>query len=246
MYQGQKVSVVMPAYNEADGIEQTVKGFLGHPWVDEVVVADNNSTDGTGELARKAGALVVPEKRQGYGFACKTALENASGQLVVLTESDDSFYADDLKILFAYIDHFDMVKGARSNRYMIEEGADWTFPLMFGNWIVAKYMQLLYFGLSFMEDMNQREVGGTFRVIKRGALKTILPHVNEGKSAFLPEITTLALRKNLRIIEVPVRYRRRLGESKITGNRIRATILALRMSIIITKNRFRRLKADIV
>jgi hypothetical protein len=134
-----------------------------------------------------------------------------------------------------------MVKGARSNRHLIDEGADWTLPLMLGNWLVAKYMQVLYFGLNALEDINQREVGGTYRVIRREALDKIRPHFSEGQSAFLPDMTTLAFRKGLKIIEVPIRYRRRLGTSKITGNRIQATLLALRMSIIISRNRFKRL-----
>jgi glycosyltransferase involved in cell wall biosynthesis len=241
MYEGKRVSVVMPAYDEGDGIGATVEGFLRHPWVDEVIVVDNNSSDNTAELAVAAGARVIREPRQGYGYACRTALANATGDLIVLTESDDSFYADDMRILFSYIDHFDMVKGARSNRHLIEEGADWTFPLMLGNWLVAKYMQVLYFGVNAVEDINQREVGGTFRVIRREALNLIQPHFSEGKSAFLPDMTTLAIRKGLRILEVPVRYRRRVGISKITGNRFRAALLALRMSLIITRNRFRNL-----
>jgi glycosyltransferase involved in cell wall biosynthesis len=231
----------MPAFNEAEGIATTVREFIAHPWVDEVIVADNNSSDGTAQHAIAAGAKVVKEPRQGYGYACRTALSNATGELIVLTESDNSFYAGDLQILFAYIDHFDMVKGARSNRHLIQEGADWTFPMMLGNWLVAKYMQLLYLGINALEDVNQREVGGTYRVIRREALNRIMPDLSEGKSAFLPEMTTLALRRGLKIIEVPIRYRRRLGTSKITGNRFKAVLLALRMSAIISRNRFRRL-----
>jgi glycosyltransferase involved in cell wall biosynthesis len=241
VYESKRVSVVMPAFNEAEGVAATVEEFIAHPWVDEVIVADNNSSDGTAQHASAAGAKVVKESRQGYGYACRTALANATGELIVLTESDNSFYAGDLKILFAYIDHFDMVKGARSNRHLIDEGADWSFPLMIGNWLVAKYMQVLYFGLNALEDINQREVGGTYRVIRREALQSILPLVSEGKSAFLPDMTTIAIRKGLRIIEVPVRYRRRLGTSKITGSRIKAALLALRMSAIISRNRFKRL-----
>jgi glycosyltransferase involved in cell wall biosynthesis len=241
VYGEKQVSVVMPAYNEAEGIGDTVREFISHPWVDEVVVVDNNSSDETAQRAIAAGAKVVLEPHQGYGYACRTALANGTGDLIVLTESDNSFYPDDLKILLAYIDHFDMVKGARSNRHLIEEGADWSFLLMFGNWLVAKYMQVLYFGLNALEDINQREVGGTYRVIRREALDSILPYLSEGQSAFLPDMTTIAIRKRLKILEVPIRYRRRLGTSKITGNRIRAMLLALRMGIIISRNRFKRL-----
>jgi len=242
MFEGKKVSVVMPAFNESAGIYETVKGFLENPLVDEVVVADNNSTDDTAEKARRAGARVVSEKKQGYGYACRKAMSSAEGDLIVLTEADNSFFPEDLKILFAYIPYFDMVKGARSNRCLIQEGADWTFGLMLGNYLVAKYMQMLYLGLRFMDNINQREVGGTYRVIKKEAFQKILPYITEGKSAFLPDMTTIALRKKLKVIELPVRYRRRLGISKITGNRWRAALLALRMIFIITKNRFKKLK----
>lgn len=231
----------MPAYNESEGIVRTVDGFMSHPYVDEVLVADNNSTDDTTKKAAQAGARVVHESRQGYGHACRAALAAATGDLIVLTESDDSFCPEDLQILFAYIPYFDMVKGARSNRHMIEEGADWTFSLMFGNWCVAKYMQFLYFGFGFMDNLSQREVGGTFRVIKRESLDKIIPYISEGQSAFLPDMTTLLLRKKMKVIEVPIHYRRRLGESKITGNRVRAVLLAIRMMRVITVNRFKRM-----
>ncbi len=241
MFQNKRVSVVMPAYNEKEGISETIKGFKTHPFVDEVIVADNNSTDSTAHLAKEAGAKVVFEKRQGYGFACKTALAHATGDLIVLTESDNSFFPDDMELLFAYIPFFDIVKGARSNRNLISSDADWTFSLMIGNWLVAKYMQLLYLGIKSFEDMSMREVGGTFRVIKREALKKILPYTSEGQGAYLPDMVTIALQKKLKIIEIPVRYRGRLGVSKITGNRFRAFLLSIRMMLIITKNRFKKL-----
>lgn len=241
MFNKQMVSVVMPAYNEESGILSTVKGYIEHPIVDEVVVVDNNSDDKTAQKAAMAGARVVVEKRQGYGFACRKALENAKGEFIVLTEADNSFYADDLSLLFSYIPYFDMVKGARSNCNLISSDADWTFPLMFGNWAVAKYMQILYFGKDSIENMQMREMGGTFRVMTRQALNTVWPYLNEGQSAFLAELTSVALRKKLKILEIPVRYKRRLGTSKITGNRWQAAMLALRMIKIITINRFRRL-----
>lgn len=241
MYQNKRVSVVMPAYNEKEGIVETIKGFREHPFVDEVIVADNNSSDDTPVLAERAGAKVVYEKRRGYGFSCRTALAHASGDLIVLTESDNSFYPDDLELLFAYIPHFDIVKGARSNLHLIRSDADWTLGLMAGNWLLAKYMQLLYFGKNYLADMSMREVGGTFRVIKREALDRILPFLSEGKAAFLPDMITIALRKKMKIIEIPVKYRGRLGVSKITGNRLRAVLLAIRMLRIITWNRFRRI-----
>ncbi|MBX7144212.1 MAG: glycosyltransferase family 2 protein [Oligoflexia bacterium] len=240
MFEGQSVSVVMPAYNEECGIEETVRGFISHHYVDEVIVADNNSNDRTAELARAAGALVVSEARPGYGNACITALRAAKGNLVVLTESDCSFYPQDLNLLLAYSPFFDMVKGARSNRNLIVEHADWTFLLMIGNWLVAKCMQALYFGSHAIEESSLREMGGTYRVIRRDALSQILPLLSEGGSAFLADLTSIAIRKKFRILEIPVRYRQRLGTSKITGSRWIALKVAIRMLWIIARNRIRK------
>ena len=231
----------MPAYNEEEGIVETVMGFKAHPFVDEVIVVDNNSADKTAILAKSAGAMVIREKRQGYGFACQTALKHVTGDLIVLTESDNSFFPDDLELLLAYIPYFDIGKGARSNYHLISPDAEWTFGLMFGNWLLAKYMQFLFLVFKSVEDVSMREVGGTFRIITREALNKILPYLTEGKGAFLPDMVTIALRKKLKIIEIPVRYRGRLGVSKITGNRKKAVLLAIRMMWIITKNRFKKL-----
>ncbi|HEV7241788.1 MAG TPA: glycosyltransferase family 2 protein [Thermoanaerobaculia bacterium] len=241
VHKGLSISVVMPAYNESAGVRATVEDFINQPCVDEVIVVDNNSTDGTGEIAAAAGAKVIRELRQGYGFACRAGLAAARGDLVVLTESDNSFYADDLEIMLPYMPYFDIVKGARSNHHLITDDADWTYGLLLGNWFVAKYLQVLYLWKRSVDDASFREVGGTFRIIRREALDVILPLLTEGQSALLPDMVTIALRKNLRLLEIPVRYRRRLGESKITGNRFRAFLLALRMARIITHNRWRSL-----
>jgi glycosyltransferase involved in cell wall biosynthesis len=241
VYRGLKLSVAMPAYNEAGAIQGVVRDYLQHPMVDEVVVGDNNSTDGTGELARAAGARVVEVPQQGYGYACKAALDACVGDLLALTESDGSLMSENLESLLVFSDHFDCVKGARSNRFLVQPGADWDFWLMFANWVMAKYIQVLYLGSASLRDVSMREVGGTQRVMRRSSYEVIEPHISEGASAFLPDTVTLMLRHGMKILEVPIVYRPRIGESKITGNRIRAAKLALRMADIITRNRFRKL-----
>ncbi len=239
MYRGRPVSVAMPAFDEAKAIEACVSDYLASPYVDEVIVGNNNSTDGTGDLAAAAGAKVVEVPRQGYGYACKAALDACAGDFLVLTESDGSLPAENLEKLLAYIDYFDIVKGARSNRFMVTDDADWTFAMMFANWVLAKYMQVLFLGTRMFEDVSMREVGGTQRVMRAETWREISPHVTEGKSAFLPDTVTIALKKRARILEVPIAYRGREGISKITGNRYVAAKLAFRMFVFITRNRFR-------
>jgi glycosyltransferase involved in cell wall biosynthesis len=240
MYKGKRVSVAMPAYNEADAIESVVMDYLSNPYVDEIIVGDNNSVDGTGALAEAAGATVIPVPQQGYGYACRAALDNCTGEYLILTESDGSLPAENIDIFLAYIEHFDVVKGARSNRFLVTSDADWTFILMFANWALAKYMQVLYLGSKMFEDISMREVGGTQRLMLRSSYETIRPFLREGQSAFLPDMVTIMLRRRMKIIEVPIVYQGREGVSKITGNRWTATKLAFRMFAIITINRFRR------
>ena len=113
---GKTVSVVFPAYNEAANIARAVRDFLSVAAVDEVLVVDNNSRDGTGDLARAAGARVVLETRQGYGNALRRGLREATGDYIVLAEPDGTFVAKDVVKLLAYADELDMVMGTRTTR----------------------------------------------------------------------------------------------------------------------------------
>lgn len=212
MFGNKRVSVVFPAYNEEENIRQAIQDFLGTGVVDEVVVVNNNSRDRTVEEASKTDARIVTESKQGYGFALQRGMQEATGDLIILAEPDGTFIGRDVFKLLAYADDFDMVCGTRTTRELIWEGANMGWFLRFGNWAVAKMLQLLYNGPSLSD------CGCTLRLIRREALAEIQDKFTVGKSHFLPEMVILALRHRLRVIEVPVNYRTRVGESKITGN----------------------------
>jgi glycosyltransferase involved in cell wall biosynthesis len=231
----------MPAFNEELGVARTVKGFFDTGMVQTVIVVDNNSTDGTRSQALSAGAQVIHEARQGYGFACKSGLDAVKTEIAILTESDNSFDPMDLHKLISYIPNFDMVNGARTDSRIIANDADWTLPYRLANYFVAKFLQFLYFNSFTFKSTGFHEVGGTFRAFQTKTWNEISPLVTEGKSAFLPEITTLYLRKEKWIIEIPVSYNARVGISKISGSRVNASKLAMRMIFIILKNRFKKL-----
>jgi glycosyltransferase involved in cell wall biosynthesis len=231
----------MPAFNEELGVARTVKGFFDTGMVQTVIVVDNNSTDGTKTQALSAGAQVIHEARQGYGFACKSGLDAVKTEIAILTESDNSFDPMDLHKLISYIPNFDMVNGARTDSRIIANDADWTLPYRLANYFVAKFLQFLYFNSFTFKSTGFHEVGGTFRAFQTKTWNEISPLVTEGKSAFLPEITTLYLRKEKLIIEIPVSYNARVGISKISGSRVNASKLAIRMIFIILKNRFKKL-----
>src|SRR5437879_4675610 len=113
MWQGHRVSIVFPAYNEEAGIAAAVADFGALDAVDEVLVVDNNSRDKTAERAESAGARVVHEPRQGYGHALRRGLAEAQGEYVVLAEPDGTFMGKDVLKLVAYADDFGVVQGVR-------------------------------------------------------------------------------------------------------------------------------------
>lgn len=234
MFHNKTVSVVMPAFNEEDSIAAVIKDFLESEYPDEIIVVDNNSTDRTKELALAAGAKVVSESKQGYGHACRRALLEGSGDYIVLVESDETFSAKDLLKFLAYAEDFDLVQGTRTSKELIARSANMYFFLKFGNWFVAKILQVLYNGPA-LTDM-----GCTYRLVKREALEQIGSSLSVGGSAFLADMTTIALKKHIRMIEISVNYGGRKGKSKITGNFFRAVTVGLTMVGIILMNLFRK------
>jgi glycosyltransferase involved in cell wall biosynthesis len=231
MWQGHRVTVVFPAYNEEAAIGTVVADFGRLEAVDEVVVVDNNSRDATAARAAAAGARVVAEARQGYGHALRRGLAEAQGEYVVLAEPDGTFMAKDVLKLLAYADDFDLVLGTRTTRELIWHGANMGWQLRWGNWVVAKLLQVLFDGPSLSD------CGCTLRLVRRSAAERLLPRFTVGGSHFLPEMVCLALLQRQRLVEVPVNYRDRVGESKITGSMSTALRVGARMIGLILRYR---------
>ena len=231
MYGGRTVSIVLPAYNEEQYIRAAVEDFFASGVVDEVIVVDNNSRDGTAKEAAATRARMVTETNQGYGHALRRGLAEATGDLIILAEPDGTFMGRDVLKLLAYSDDFEMVCGTRTTRELIWTQANMGWFLRVGNWAVAKMIQFLYGGPSLSD------CGCTLRLVHREAFARIQQDLKVGGSHFLPEMVILALKKNLRIIEVPVNYRGRVGESKITGSLGGTLRTGFRMIGIILKYR---------
>ncbi len=211
MWNNHRVSIILPAYNEGRNIARAVEQFLTLEAVDEVLVVDNNSRDRTAAAAVEAGARVIPERCQGYGFALRRGLAEAAGDLLVLCEPDGTFEPRDLHKLLAYADDFDLVLGTRTTQELIWRGANMGHALRLGNLVVAKLLEGLYIGPSLSD------CGCTFRLIRRPAYRRIKPFLRVGGSHFLPEMVIYALLCRQRVIEIPLNYRKRVGVSKITG-----------------------------
>jgi len=211
MYGSRKVSVVFPVYNEEEGIGQALEDFFSTQWVDEIVVVDNNSTDRSADIVRATRAKLVTEPRQGYGFALRRGMQEAEGDLIILAEPDGTFVGRDVLKLLAYSEDFEMVLGTRTTRELIWAEANMGIFLRLGNLIVAKLLEFLFNGPSLSD------CGCTLRLIHAETAHCLEPHFTVGRSHFLPEMVILGLLSKMRIIEIPVNYRGRLGTSKITG-----------------------------
>ena len=234
MYGGRTVSVVFPAYNEEAHIRTAVEDFFLPGVVDEVLVVDNNSRDRTAEEARATRARLVAEPAQGYGHALRRGLREARGDLVILAEPDGTFVGRDVLKLLAYAEDFDMVCGTRTTRELIWAQANMGWFLRLGNLVVAKCLQVLHGGPSLTD------CGCTLRLTHKAAVDRIVDDLTVGGSHFLPEMVILALKRDLRVIEVPVNYRGRVGESKITGTLTGALRTGFNMIGLILRTRFAR------
>lgn len=209
-----RIAVAMTAYNDSESIANCVCDFKDKDEVSSVVVVDNNSSDDTFEKAVSAGALAVKETVQGYGAACRRGLREAMliGDIICLVEGDGTFSGEDLKKFTAYLENADMVVGTRTTRELNSKDSQMTFLLQWGNVFMAKLMQLRFL------KVRLTDMGCTYRLIKKSSLEKIIDDLKVDGNHFSCEMILKALKKNLTVIEIPVTFRKRIGESKGVGS----------------------------
>ncbi len=202
-----KISVIIPAYNEEESIPRVLSD-LPKDRLHQIIVVDNHSTDRTSEVARENGATVVYEKRRGYGQACLSgmaALDNPD--IVVFLDGDYSDFPEEIDLLLEPI-----LKGEADftvgSRMILDESRKALLPqARYGNQL-AVFLIRLFFGFRFTDL-------GPFRAIRYESLLGI--GMRDKNFGWTVEMQIKAVQKGLRIREVPVRYRMRIGVSKITG-----------------------------
>lgn len=226
--------VVLTAYNDEASIGQAVREFASEPSVTRVLVVDNNSVDGTARVATEAGALVFREPRQGYGYACIRGISEAlalpGAQTIVLAEGDMTFFGGDVRKLLPYVSDADLVLGTRTTRPLTFEGSQMDWFLVWGNLFLAFLLRLRFWDPVFLGVVSVTDVGCTFRAIRRDSLARIMGQLDLGGDSFSPHMIGVALRNRLKIVEVPIRFRQRIGVSKgAGGSRSRAIRIGLEM-----------------
>ena len=218
---GNRMAVGIIAYNEAGAIGQLVRGFNAQDGVVEVIVIDNNSSDGTAQIASEAGARVVRESQQGYGYACIRALQETSqvaeADVAVLVEGDGTFAPEDLPKFHAYIGQADMVVGNRVVSSLVDRGSQMDYFFTWGNMAVGSLLRFRFWHPQFLGAASISDVGCTYRAIRKDALQRILPDLVVGGNHFSPHMLLVALYRGLTLVEIPVTLRQRIGVSKGAG-----------------------------
>jgi glycosyltransferase involved in cell wall biosynthesis len=233
MWKDQTVSVVLMTYAERDSIGGVIEGFEEIGVVDEILVVNNNAQEGTAEEVAKTSARQVFESKQGYGHAIQRGLQEATGDLIALVEPDGTFLPGDLLKLLTYSDECDVVFGTRTTRELIWAESNMGFFLKWGNWAVAKIVEVL-FNTSHLSD-----VGCTYRLLSRPLAEYVQANMRVGGSHAGPEIMLLAITSGARFVEIPVNYLPRVGVSSVTGSQAVAFGLGLRMIGLILRFRLK-------
>lgn len=213
------ITVIIPAFNEENAVGRVI-AEIPRDLVGEVVVVNNNSNDQTAAVARHAGATVLDEPRQGYGRACLKGIAYVQAQavwpeIIVFLDADYSDYPEELRQLVAPIREqgMDLVIGSRALGE--RQRGSMTLQQLFGNWLATRLIRRLY-GVRYTDL-------GPFRAIRFEKLLAL--DMRDTTYGWTVEMQLKAARQRLLVGEVPVRYRRRVGFSKISGT-LRGTVLA--------------------
>jgi len=233
MWKDKIVSVIFPTYNEKDSIQEAIQDFFSSGYVDEIIVVNNNAAPGTSQEVAKTKAKEVFEQKQGYGFAIRRGFEEAKGDIIIISEPDGTFVGRDVIKLLAYSEEFEAVFGTRTTKELIMQGANMGFFLKWGNWTVAKLIEVL-FNTTILTD-----VGCTMKLLSRNALSRIKNKFTVGGSHFGIELMLLVILNKIKFFEIPLNYSRRVGVSSVTGKKHVAFLLGLKMISLIIKYRMK-------
>lgn len=213
------ITIIIPAFNEQNAVGRVI-AEIPKRLVHEVVVVNNNSSDETAGVAALAGATVLDEPRQGYGRACLKGIAYVCQQatppdIIVFLDADYSDYPEELLKLVAPIleGNVDLVIGSRALGQ--RERGSMTPQQLFGNWLATRLIRWLY-GVRYTDL-------GPFRAIRFDKLMALNMH--DTTYGWTVEMQLKAAKQGLAVCEVPVRYRRRVGFSKISGT-LKGTLLA--------------------
>jgi glycosyltransferase involved in cell wall biosynthesis len=208
-----RVSVVIPCLNEADAIEQSVASALSAlsnaALAGEVLVVDNGSEDGSAELAERAGARVIREPRRGYGSAYLAGFDEARGEFIVMLDADLTYPAGDIPRFVEQLEEgAELVMGDRMDN--IQPGAMPWLHRYVGNPILSGILNMFF-------RTGVRDAHCGMRAFRRDVLPKL--DLRTTGMEFASEMVIRAAKEHLDIRQIPIEYRPRAGESKLSSFR---------------------------
>jgi len=237
MWNNKSIAVVLPTYNEHLSIAECIHRFEALGIVDHIIVVNNNAHPDTSPAVAETSAIEVFEPVQGYGAAIQRGLVEALAldvDLISICEPDGTFDPEDLLKLLPYSGDVEVVFGSRTIQEFILSGANMGTFLKWGNWAVAKIVEVL-FNTIYLSD-----VGCTFRVMSRASVEQIQPYFVKNGSAFGFEMMLHVVSQRISFVQLPLNYNPRVGHSSVTGSRWKTLILGLEMFGMCFTSRARR------
>lgn len=227
MYNKQTISIILPALNEEKTISNFIIDLKKLNIFDEIIAVDNNSTDNTKAEIQKNNVTYLFEKKKGYGAAVKKGLNHAKTDLLMVSEPEGSFAAKDSLILLKKLDDYEAVFSSRTyNQHMI-------FYLKYGNRLYARFLNLLFNGPKLSD------VGSSFRVFKKKNYDLFKDTLKYDGPEFQLELTINLLRQKLKIIEMQIEHKPRIGKSHYTGNFIDSLMVVIKFTKVVILKLFR-------
>lgn len=230
MWRGKTVGVIFPTYKEKRSIRRAIENFDSTGYVDEIIVVDNNAEKGTQEEVGKTRAILVTEKKQGYGHAIKRGIKTAKSDLLIIAEPDGSFDGRDVVKLLAYSDDFEMVFGSRTHVPLIQKGSDMTLYKRLGDVLLGRLVTYLFLCPPLTD------LGCTLRITTRKGWQAIAGKCQAADPMFATEWVLAAAKKKIKFMEIPINYKARVGKSLFVSSQFtKGTLWGLRKFICILK-----------
>lgn len=227
------IAVILPTFNEELIVEQVVKDYQNQEFVKHVIVIDNHSTDKTVEIAQRCGAIVIAKKEnKGFADSCVVGIHTSlktDANIIVFSECDGTFSGSDISKMIPYLANCDLVVGTRQVQVLNEKENQNSMLHVWGNNFLAKLLQIKYFSLLHLGIVQLTDVGCMHRCIRRKALEKIVNKfthhitgeviISKSSGVFAILMTMIGIEHNLKIVEVPISFKKRIGISKTKSDK---------------------------
>lgn len=218
------IDIYLTSLNDKEAVTQMIMEFRKSEFCGQIYVIDNGSTDGTVESSETLGANVIIEKLPGYGRVMYRSLSEGCSrdtEWFAICEGDGTYKATDLEKLMSYRNSAAIINGTRIVEQLREELTQLSDFIFWGNFFAAKILELKHFGRGTFTDL-----GTTYKLLNAKAVKPLLKDLNpEINLEFNAHFLDVALSKEIRIVEVPIHFRKRVGQSKGGSSSTRKAIL---------------------